>query len=234
MLALNVYAPFVWCDCVRTVLWYLCTGCVISGCIRTVVLCASLWLCVYVPFVWYLCVWIVCAYMCVHAVGVISVCMYRLRVMSVYTHRFPDSCMYVSFVLICWLSFVCVDARSSDCFVDRSQPSPFTQPSPYVSTTQPTNHSTIHPSTPLDHIHQIPANPGTLVQPRERHTMHLSRWWLKPFCMREGRPTFQPTVYSNQRSIAIIMLWPTFQPALHTPLFFIFTHSENCFWNAHM
>ena len=98
--AINMYAPFVWCDCVRTVLWYLCTGCVISGCIRTVVLCASLWLCVYVPFVWYLCVWIVCAYMCVHAVGVISVCMYRLRVMSVYTHRFPDSCMYVSFVLL--------------------------------------------------------------------------------------------------------------------------------------
>ena len=79
-------------------------------------------------------------------------------------------------MLICWLSFVCVDARSSDCFVDRSQPSPFTQPSPYVSTTQPTNHSTIHASTPFDHNHQIPANPGTLVQPRGRHTMHLSLW----------------------------------------------------------
>ena len=128
-------------------------------------------------------------------------------------------------MLICWLSFVCVDARSSDCFVDRSQPSPFTQPSPYVSTTQPTNHSTIHASTPFDHIHQIPANPGTLVQPRGRHTMHLSLWWLKPFCMGEGRPTFQPTIYSNQRSIAIIMLWPSFQPALHTPLSF---HIHTC------
>ena len=96
----GVYVPFggicvwfVWYLCVHTVVWY--APCVCDS-VYMYRLCD---ICVCAQFVWYL---------IVHPVCVISVCMYRLRMISMYKYRLCDICVYVSFVWCLFVHSVCV------------------------------------------------------------------------------------------------------------------------------